>query len=717
MTCYVATTNNGGELTPEARTLPGWSGANQIPLTVNPGASSVSVTFNPIGANMSCQLVYRDTDGAIHYSDPVASGVCTLPVANVRNNVVVAVVCNTDYIYEGEQTRTAKFDYRLTMGSGTTGTADIHTKWWDYNPDTYTIAASAGANGSIHPSGAVVVNNGAVQTFTFAPAPGYKVGDVLLNGLTVGAPTSYTLNPVLSDNSLQVVFRDAVPPSAPIGLSASVVNGSIHIDWADNSEPDLATYNVYRATTGGGEYSPIARGVSASTFTDHVVVDGTTYHYVISAVDAESNESVFSAEVPATAIDTLAPAAPAGLVVEGTGATAFLNWADNGEPDLAGYTVLRSSTSGGGYAVIASGLTSSDYVDASVTPGATYFYVVTAGDLSGNQSGNSAETTVVSKVLARWDFNDPSLGAANGATVPSSSTFPTYIWRVAAYDKSGKGNDITTSGGNSSFNWSSNSQDGDFSIKSAGTTPSAFTRSDRSGVSVANDVEKFNGAAFTVEAVATISGDNTFRTVVGREARYLSTLDPNFGSLYLGLDGENRARFLYVDVNGKYIELKSSSTYAADDNLFHHFAASTDGSTVSLHVDGVLVAQTTGAGMAGLGIGDSGFGYRPGAWCIGRGLYAGGGSDRWHGFIDSVSITGLALEPGTFVLSNDGPIDAAPAAPSGLTATPGDGIVALDWANNIESDLAGYTVYRSTTPGSGYAPIRVGLTTSAYTDP
>src|SRR4029078_7612280 len=34
-TCYVATTNVGGTLYPEARTLPGWSGANQIPLTVS----------------------------------------------------------------------------------------------------------------------------------------------------------------------------------------------------------------------------------------------------------------------------------------------------------------------------------------------------------------------------------------------------------------------------------------------------------------------------------------------------------------------------------------------------------------------------------------------------------------------------------------------------------------------------------------------------------
>src|SRR5437899_11733534 len=48
--------------------------------------------------------------------------------------------------------------------------------------NTHTITATAGANGSISPSGAVSVNHGASQTFTITPAAGYHVADVLRAG-------------------------------------------------------------------------------------------------------------------------------------------------------------------------------------------------------------------------------------------------------------------------------------------------------------------------------------------------------------------------------------------------------------------------------------------------------------------------------------------------------------------------------------------------------
>ncbi|MGC4088760.1 MAG: hypothetical protein QM756_12845 [Polyangiaceae bacterium] len=126
-TPYVKTTLSGSTLTPDPLTLPGWSGANEIPLTITAGATCVSVNFKPTGANMSCQLVYQDTSGKAHYGAPVTTGTCSIPVSNVKNNVVIAVLSNTDYIFDGGL---KKYGYTLDIGTGVSGTAAINTKWY-----------------------------------------------------------------------------------------------------------------------------------------------------------------------------------------------------------------------------------------------------------------------------------------------------------------------------------------------------------------------------------------------------------------------------------------------------------------------------------------------------------------------------------------------------------------------------------------------------------
>lgn len=130
VTPYAKTTDSSGYLIPEARATPGWSGANLVPLRVN--GSSVSVSFRPLGPNMTLQLCYRATDGTSVYSAPVSSGKATLRLVKPpTNNVVIAVVCNTDYKYLGEATRKAHYDYRLKPESGIAGTADVNRKWYD----------------------------------------------------------------------------------------------------------------------------------------------------------------------------------------------------------------------------------------------------------------------------------------------------------------------------------------------------------------------------------------------------------------------------------------------------------------------------------------------------------------------------------------------------------------------------------------------------------
>lgn len=94
---------------------------------------------------------------------------------------------------------------------------------------------------------------------------------------------------------------DTTPPAAPTGLAASAGDSQVSLDWADNSESDLAGYNLYRSTTSGGGYAQVNTSlVTSSTLTDTGLTNGTTYYYVVAAVDATGNESAYSNEASAT---------------------------------------------------------------------------------------------------------------------------------------------------------------------------------------------------------------------------------------------------------------------------------------------------------------------------------------------------------------------------------------------------------------------------------
>ena len=72
--------------------------------------------------------------------------------------------------------------------------------------------------------------------------------------------------------------------------------------------------------------------------------------------------------------------------------SASLAWTASTSPNIAGYNVYRSSTSGGPYTQLNSGLvTTTSYADGNVVAGQAYYYVTTAVDTSNNQSGYSNE--------------------------------------------------------------------------------------------------------------------------------------------------------------------------------------------------------------------------------------------------------------------------------------------------------------------------------------
>jgi beta-lactamase superfamily II metal-dependent hydrolase len=76
----------------------------------------------------------------------------------------------------------------------------------NFTISTWTIVASAGAGGSIAPSGSVAVVQGANQTFSFRPDPGHHVTTLTVDGSPVSPETTFTFTNVTAAHSIGATF-------------------------------------------------------------------------------------------------------------------------------------------------------------------------------------------------------------------------------------------------------------------------------------------------------------------------------------------------------------------------------------------------------------------------------------------------------------------------------------------------------------------------------
>jgi len=91
-----------------------------------------------------------------------------------------------------------------------------------YTPSN--VVATPGANGSISPAGTTAVDYNQSQLFTITPASGYHVEDVVVNGASVGAVTSYTMNNVTANGTISATFAEnpVTSSNASAGWSLAV---------------------------------------------------------------------------------------------------------------------------------------------------------------------------------------------------------------------------------------------------------------------------------------------------------------------------------------------------------------------------------------------------------------------------------------------------------------------------------------------------------------
>ena len=98
----------------------------------------------------------------------------------------------------------------------------------NFIPNTYTITASAGDNGSISPVGSLSLEHGSSQTFTISADPGYSIADVIVDDASLGAVTSYSFTDIDGNHTISASFdMEKQAPIADAGPHQSVDPGVI----------------------------------------------------------------------------------------------------------------------------------------------------------------------------------------------------------------------------------------------------------------------------------------------------------------------------------------------------------------------------------------------------------------------------------------------------------------------------------------------------------
>ena len=101
----------------------------------------------------------------------------------------------------------------------------------------YTITATAGANGSISPSGNVTITEGGSQTFTISASSGYEIDTLTVDNVAVTVSESYTFSDVSANHTIEVTFKQTIQNPVAPGIITQPGNATV-------KEGETATFSV-----------------------------------------------------------------------------------------------------------------------------------------------------------------------------------------------------------------------------------------------------------------------------------------------------------------------------------------------------------------------------------------------------------------------------------------------------------------------------------------
>jgi acetyl esterase/lipase/fibronectin type 3 domain-containing protein len=269
--------------------------------------------------------------------------------------------------------------------TATPGNGSVSLDWSDNAGSnlTYSVyrSTNSGNYGSALTNGLVsseTVDSTAVNFTTYY----YVVTAVDTNGAESALSSEVSVTPADPSNQTPVFTSDPI-------VAANAQEGAAYsatiADHASDPESDPMTFSkvdgpdwLRVASDGGLSGTPASTNTGLNVFTIQVSAAG------------GSDTATLQITVDA---DTTAPAVPTGLSATAGYNSVTLDWNENTEDDLAGYSVYRSTVSSNYTTALVSNLTSSAYVDRTAVNDTTYYYSVSASDGSGNESSKSSEVS------------------------------------------------------------------------------------------------------------------------------------------------------------------------------------------------------------------------------------------------------------------------------------------------------------------------------------
>jgi fibronectin type 3 domain-containing protein len=350
----------------------------QAHLTVNGDSSQVELWLDGVSVLTSTQSLGSTPIGRLELGDPSSGRV--FDVAFDR------VLADTAFIPSLPGNGKPSKPGGLTAVA-VAGQNRVDLSWQASTDDVAVTGYNVYRNGSPTPLATV---GGATTTYSDA---------------TVAAATSYTYMVTATDGQQEsepsdpatVVSWDTILPQPPTGLAATAMSDSqINLVWNPGSDNVGVTgYRIYR----NGSPTPIAVvGGSATSYPDTGLAAGTTYTYVLTAVDAAGNQSVASTGATAKTTDSVPPQPPTGLVATAALDTEInLQW--TAATDNVGVTGYRIYRDGGTTPYTELPGTATTYADRPLAPQTTHSYSVIAVDGAGNASGASNSATATTPVF------------------------------------------------------------------------------------------------------------------------------------------------------------------------------------------------------------------------------------------------------------------------------------------------------------------------------